>query len=76
MISASETRRIERGHANGCTPLHLAALQGNAAMVELLIGRGISVNIRDRAGQTPLSKALSAGHRGVVELLQRHGAEA
>jgi len=76
MISSNGPRAMAEGHAHGCTRLHLAALQGNAPMVELLLGRGISVNPRDSAGQTPLCKALSAGHRGVAELLQRHGAEA
>ena len=59
---------------DGCTPLHLAALSGNEAMVELLIGRGVAIDASDRAGRTPLSTAISAGHGQIVDLLQRHGA--
>ena len=70
------THHDERAHApdDGCTPLHLAALSGNEAMVELLVGRGVPIDAPDRAGRTPLSMAISAGHRQIVDLLQRRGA--
>ena len=35
------------------TPLHLACSNQNAKVVRFLIGKGVSVNPRDRWGRTP-----------------------
>ena len=43
----------------GYTPLHAAALFGNADMVALLVGRGASPNTQGDYGETPLHLALS-----------------
>ncbi len=40
--------------SSGDTPLHYAAYQGNAAVVELLLKRGADVHAVDNAGMTPL----------------------
>ena len=63
----------------GRTPLHVAAWQGNAAMVELLIRSSSSraddvVNAVDAEQRTPLQSASWQGHESVVWLLLKHGA--
>lgn len=58
----------------GRSPLHIAAWQGNASMVELLIRHGADVNAVDREQRTPLQSAAWQGHESVVWLLLKHGA--
>jgi ankyrin repeat protein len=58
---------------DGRTPLHLAAMGGHRATVELLLHNNADPNARDRFGRTPLALADSAGHAGVAELLRRAG---
>jgi ankyrin repeat protein len=55
----------------GQTPLHLAVVYGGPEVVELLLEAGVTPDIRDRDGRTPLFYA-----RGevAVDLLIRHGA--
>jgi len=56
----------------GSTPLHKAAMVGNAALVRLLLARGAKVNPRNSGGQTPLAHALFKRHDEVVVLLEQH----
>lgn len=49
------------------TPLHLAVMSGNAIVTRMLVRAGLSLEIRDRLGETPLHKATLAGK---VECLQ------
>ena len=60
--------------ANGVTPLHVAADEGNLSCVKLLISAGANVNAIDDEGETPLSKSLKQGHKDVANLLRRYGA--
>jgi ankyrin repeat protein/predicted Ser/Thr protein kinase len=57
------------------TPLHLAALEGQANIATLLIGHGTDVNIKNMDGTTPLHWAAYEGHFEVVEVLIKHGAD-
>ena len=54
--------------------LHLAASEGNGAIVEYLIGANASVSAEDRWRSTPLRDALREGHRKVVAILHAAGA--
>ncbi|BGP38398.1 hypothetical protein JCM10449v2_002330 [Rhodotorula kratochvilovae] len=59
------------------TPLHLAALSGSAANVELLLASGASVHVRDAHGHCPLFYAARQGGPGalaVVRALRAAGA--
>lgn len=57
-------------HAAGLTPLWLAAKQGNAEMVQLLLSHNPNLKIADRDGDTPLMVAAQGGQTDVVTLLE------
>lgn len=56
------------------TPLHLAAQQGKAELVHLLLAFNANVKSWDRDKNTPLHLAAEAGHKAVVKLLHEAGA--
>lgn len=55
---------LESRDSEGRTALHVAAWQGNAGAMNLLLGRGADSNARDSEGRPPLH---SVGWRGHVE---------
>jgi ankyrin repeat protein len=60
---------------NGGTPLHDAALGGNADVVTLLLDHGSVIDERELdSGATPLMMAASMGRLEVVKLLLQRGA--
>jgi ankyrin repeat protein len=54
---------------DGSTALHLAALEGQAAIAQLLLAGGAQVNARGLREETPLHMAMYDGRREVAELL-------
>ena len=56
------------------TPLHLAALQGDAAAVTGLCTYQAKVNLKDEHALTPLHKAAAQGHNEAAEELLAHNA--
>ena len=56
------------------TPLHIAASEGNEAIVLYLTSRGARKNRIDRWGGAPLDDALRHRHVGVVQILRKLGA--
>lgn len=52
------------------TPLHLAAMGGHAATIEILLTYGIDVNAVDYDGNTARDLAISAGFLQIAERLQ------
>jgi len=57
------------------TPLHLAAVQGNVPLAELLLLHGAEINAVDPAtGRTPLHLAAHHGHRQMIRFLLSRGA--
>jgi glutaminase len=63
---------------DGRTPLHLAAAEGQLAIVEYFVertagDRAVNVNPRDRWGGTPLDDAVLSGHEHVAAFLRRVG---
>jgi ankyrin repeat protein len=61
---------------NNFTPLHAAAMQGHAAVCELLLRAGADVNAQtDPQGYAPLHSAAFAGHVETIRALLAHGAD-
>ncbi|XP_073988376.1 tonsoku-like protein isoform X2 [Rhodnius prolixus] len=65
---------LQKRNEKGETPLHLAAISGNATLVGKLIDQGHSVDVKDFSGWTPLHEACNHGHRDVAEVLLSKGA--
>jgi ankyrin repeat protein len=59
----------------GNRPLLIAAKKNNPKLLEILIGQGAKVDIRDRSGLTPLMAASSMGLDQNVEVLISAGAK-
>ena len=56
------------------TPLHHAAAWGGQVPVaQLLLGRGVDVNIPDDYNWTPLDYAIDRGKKEMVDFLQSKG---
>lgn len=55
----------------GCTPLHWAALRGNAEACTLLVHAGTKeeLTVKDNAGLTPAELASDKGHRQIALIL-------
>uniref|UniRef100_A0A7N0TV25 Protein kinase domain-containing protein n=1 Tax=Kalanchoe fedtschenkoi TaxID=63787 RepID=A0A7N0TV25_KALFE len=52
------------------TALHLAASEGHASIVELLLHYGANLNLKDRWQRTPLTDARFYGHRDICRILE------
>ena len=63
---------------DGLTPLHMAAQNGDIAMIMLLLepGRKTKIDPIDSKGWTPLDRAVKWGHPETAEFLRQHGAHA
>jgi hypothetical protein len=58
----------------GLTPLALAARNGYAEVIDLLLTEdGVDLDLKDWTGRTPLSHTAENGHEGVVRLLLETG---
>ena len=59
----------------GQTPLHLAVLTGNQALVKALLAFGVNPDVQEvRCGKTGLFLAVEAGHQAIAEVLLCYGA--
>ncbi|OJI79444.1 hypothetical protein ASPTUDRAFT_130991 [Aspergillus tubingensis CBS 134.48] len=59
--------------SHGWTALHLAAHQGRAEVVELLLAKGVNPLSKDNSGQTPLFDAVRCGDVTVVQSMLDYG---
>ncbi|XP_064168093.1 ankyrin repeat domain-containing protein 27 [Anguilla rostrata] len=58
----------------GYTPLHVAAICGQSALIDLLVSKGALVNATDYHAFTPLHLACQKGYQGVTLLLLHYKA--
>ena len=65
---------VDKGDADGRTPLSWAAARGDNKSVELLLRYGASPNTPDRIGQGPLRQSLKACDSKCLQLLLEYGA--
>ncbi len=70
-ITAENVDVRDRHHK---TPLHWAAKNGNAPMVQMLITAGADLQAQCKDLNTPLHYAIDNNHMGIVELLLAHHA--
>jgi len=59
----------------GMTPLHLAATNGTASMLEIFLNAGADANITNTNGTTPLMLAAASGSVDAIKLLLDRGAD-
>ena len=57
------------------TPLHLGALNGAYASVQLLLKNGASIDVRDHWGETPLHNTAYSQNYSLAKLLLQNGAD-
>ena len=71
MLLSTPGIEVNKTNALGETPLFLAAMQGNAPCVQLLLRHpATDTQKKDKNGRTPLQMALIAGNAECVSLLR------
>jgi len=65
---------LNQADYSGNTPMHLAATGPNVGISRLLLQKGASVHMRNKAGRTPLFLAANTGSISHVSLLRESGA--
>jgi ankyrin repeat protein len=53
----------------GRSSLHLAAMNGNTSIVNLLLSNGANIDLADKDGNTPLHLAINCRHEDVTRIL-------
>ncbi|KAE8711868.1 ADP-ribosylation factor GTPase-activating protein AGD1 [Hibiscus syriacus] len=67
--------QIEKERCDGCSLLHLACLNTDIGMVELLLQYGANVNASDSRGQVPLHLCIVGRNFAIAKLLISRGAD-
>uniref|UniRef100_A0A0X3PGN8 RING-type domain-containing protein n=1 Tax=Schistocephalus solidus TaxID=70667 RepID=A0A0X3PGN8_SCHSO len=73
VIDSSSTLHL-RLNSKGESVVHRAAIKNDVAHLETLLSSGLSANVRDHAGWTPLHEAALRGHTEAANCLLKAGA--
>ena len=68
-------KNVQWKNAAGLTLLHLAAGEGNTAVVRYLVSQGADMNVKNNRDLTPLDFARTGNHTAVVRYLESVGAQ-
>lgn len=74
LCSLFEQVEVDARGEDGDSPLHIACLYGQVAVVEECIRRGADVNVKDEDDSTPLHDACAGGFESIVAQLLQKGA--
>jgi ankyrin repeat protein len=74
LLIRSSAKVDARTRVGDITPLLLAAKNGSAAMIEVLVNAGAEVNALNANGTTPLMLAAASGKTAALTILIDHGA--
>ncbi|XP_029464279.1 ankyrin repeat domain-containing protein 27 isoform X2 [Rhinatrema bivittatum] len=74
LCSCDNCEKVVSGDDRGYTPLHIAAICGQAPLIDLLVSKGAAVNATDYHGSTPLHLACQKGYQDVTLLLLHYKA--
>ena len=67
---------INAMNAEGLSPLHMAVIEGNIEVANLLISEGTNIELKDsKYGSTPLLYACQNGRLKIVNILLEKGAD-
>ena len=66
---------VDTADVHGMTPLHKAAVQGHASVVESLLRAGANANAPAADGSTPLHMAAHKGHSAALAALIASGGD-
>ncbi len=72
--TAIRTRNLDYRFADGQTPLHIAAIQGDTAIAQYLLENNALTNVQDSSGASPLHESIRYGNTEIAKLLLAHGA--
>ncbi len=74
-IIDSDRASLQSADADGNTPLHIAALQNQAGIVEFLLTQQPDIDPKNNSGETPLNIAAKRGYTELLRLLLGHRAD-
>lgn len=66
-LAKDHPQLLSYSNDDGTTPLHVAAREGQQAVVDALVQAGIDINVKNKHGETPLHVAAEHGKENVVE---------
>ncbi|MGE0469690.1 MAG: ankyrin repeat domain-containing protein [Nitrospira sp.] len=66
---------VHTRNAIGWTPLHDAACNGNASLIDLLLNHNAEINAEDETGNTPAAVAVLNGEERVAQHLRARGGQ-